>query len=660
MNKKTKQKSNDNPANLPRALRVGMFEADQLLERGKPQEALEILKELAQKFPNQPDVLSSLTNAYHDLNDIRGYLHGIYKLHGLSPNKAEIKIGLAGGYLSNGYMALALQTFRQFVQRWPEHERAVNAQKTMAELEQALATVLSEHGFSMENDFDFACKQDELRLNLDMGNYDRCRKLAQPLLAQHPNYPPILNNLAQIEWLEGNLEQAILLSRQVVETEPENIHALSNLARFSFILGNTEEARQYALHLKQSQADATDPWIKKAEAFSLIGDDEAMVELVEQAKKTRDVSELNGMFWHWAACAYYRLGDVARAREYWQKSTQTPPRPELAQTNLSELKKPAHERICPQVFGIDEWIPRKVVISMAAMGERAARQKNDNTFQQKLNLFITDYPVLIQFASQALHSGDQNSRDFILKLADISMHPKILDSLDEFVRSQHGPDEMRLQASQTLTKNGRYKSGESINFWRNGEWTSIMMFGVSISSKAKDWSSFKPSVRMLMEQAIHALQDSEGAKAEAILRKALAIQGDEPGLLNNLASALSMQDKEDEANAIADRILARFPVYFFGQVIGVRRALLHKQLPEARQFLDKMSQKTELHFSEFSVLCACQIDYAIAADEPKQASIWLNIWKRGAPDDPDIEWYQNRLNPAEKKKPLLRWPGRSG
>jgi len=38
-----------------------------------------------------------------------------YYLHNLTPNRAEVKLGLAVAYLNNGQMALALQTFRQFL-----------------------------------------------------------------------------------------------------------------------------------------------------------------------------------------------------------------------------------------------------------------------------------------------------------------------------------------------------------------------------------------------------------------------------------------------------------------------------------------------------------------------------------------------------------------
>ena len=64
------------------------------------------------------------------------------------------------------------------------------------------------------------------------------------------------------------------------------------------------------------------------------------------------------------------------------------------------------------------------------------------------------------------------------------------------------------------------------------------------------------------EKAIYALREEKGAEAEIYLRKALEIQKDEPGLFNNLAVALSMQGKHDEAKAIADEIPVRFPDYF--------------------------------------------------------------------------------------------------
>ena len=107
------------------------------------------------KFPRQPDILGLLANAYFDIHNQQGYLHSIYKLHTLTPNKADIKLGLAGAYLANEFLALALQTFRQFISRWPTDDHTAEVRKTIAQLELGLQKILSEIGFSMETGFNF-------------------------------------------------------------------------------------------------------------------------------------------------------------------------------------------------------------------------------------------------------------------------------------------------------------------------------------------------------------------------------------------------------------------------------------------------------------------------------------------------------------------------
>ena len=103
------------PIHLPWRLRDGLAEADRLLSENRPQEAMDLLKELDRKFPRQTDVLGLMANTYIRLGNLQGYLHAMYQVHARTPNRAEIKLGLAGAYLTNGRMALALRTFRQFL-----------------------------------------------------------------------------------------------------------------------------------------------------------------------------------------------------------------------------------------------------------------------------------------------------------------------------------------------------------------------------------------------------------------------------------------------------------------------------------------------------------------------------------------------------------------
>jgi len=641
MAKKSKQTRPD-AMFLPRRLREGLQEADDLLSQDKPQDALEHLHDLDQKFPRQPELLSLMVNACLDIGDQHGYLLAIHKLHELTPNKAEVKLGLAGAYLANGCVALALQTFRQYLKRWPNGERAGEIQKTIQQLEKVLTEFLSEIDLSLDKDLDFACKHEELRLDMEQGNYNMGRQLANSLLRQRPNFIPVLNNLSLIEWLDGNLPSAIEISQKVLETEPFNVHALSNLTRFLFMQGRRDEAIVFAKRLKESNASAADRWLKKAEALSFIGDNEGVLALIQQAKNAKQQDALNGMVWHWCAIAEYRNGNIPKARKYWQKSAQESPNSTLAITNLEELKKPLYERACPQAFPLDAWISRKTIEAMASEVERASRLNDDQVFRERVNTFFDDHPELIHFVPEALSAGDIKCKELALQLADMSAHPKILFSLKEFVLSQNGPDAIRLEGSQILSKYKIFHSGEMVRLWLKESWTEIMMIGFQISRDAEP-STLKPSTLRLMEKAINALHAKNGPEAEVHLRKAIEIQGDDPSLLNNLAMALQMQGKQAESDSIADQITARFPDYFFGQVITVRRALNSKQLEKAKIILDKMMTKPELHVTEFSALCACQIDFFLASEKPEGALSWFEMWEQGYQDDPNRENYQTRI-----------------
>jgi len=633
-----------NPINLPRRLREGLEEADDLLEDNDPQQALKLLTELDKKFPRQPDVLGLLANTYLDLGDERGYLHAMFRLHSLTPNRAEVKLGLAGAYFTNGRIALALQTFRQFIKQWPRHERAADAQKTILKLEQGLAKMLAEFGLTLENGLDFACKHEELQVLMELGQYERCKQLAKSLMAQRPDFVPVLNNLSQVHWLEGNLAAAIETGQKTLALQPDNIHALSNLTRILFAQGKTEDALGFAKRLKKSTADAADGWTKKIEAFSFIVDDKGVLSILEQAKQAGELDGLNELAWHWCAVAEYRQGNIAQARAHWKKSLKFSPYFEFANDNLEELKKPAHERVCPQAFSLDAWLSRKTIEGLSATVQRAAGRKNDQGFKEKVSAYMDEHPEIIHFVSAALSWGDTDARELALQLVEMSAHPGLVAILKDFALGQSGPDAQRLEASQTLSKLGALESGQTMDMWLKGEWRAILMLGFQISYDPPEKSTLKPAAQRLMEQAVNTLREKDYSKAEGLLRKAIEIQPNEPSLLNNLALALGRQGKKAESEALADRIANDFPDYFFGQVIAARQAIQAEDLEKAKAIIGRMMKKQELHVTEFSALCGCQIDLMIQDEKPEGAVSWFEMWKQGYPDDPALERYKDTIS----------------
>ncbi len=304
----------------------------------------------------------------------------------------------------------------------------------------------------------------------------------------------------------------------------------------------------------------------------------------------------------WCAVAEYRKGNESKARKYWQKCRQLGPYFSQAKDNLEELKKPRHERNCPQAFSLDAWLPRNTIGNLTSTVERAAKQKNDNAFQERIRAYFDVHSEILYFVPAALASGDTVSRDLALKLADMSAHPALLATLKDFALGQDGSDALRLEASQLLSKHGVMESGESVNLWLEGEWKPIMMLGFQIYYDSPEKPTLKPAAQRLMEKAIYALREGKGAEAETHLRKALEIQKDEPGLFNNLAVALSMQGKHDQAKQIADESLSASLITFFGQVNAVRKTNPADDLETAKTILHKMKKKQELALKKFGAL----------------------------------------------------------
>jgi len=632
------------PINLPRRLRQGLEEAEILLERQHPQEALELLRELDKKHPRNPDVLGLMANAHIDMQNQHGYLHAMRRLHDLTPNRAEVKLGLAGGYLSNGRLALALQTFQQFLKKWSNHERATEVQETVVKLETGLANILSQLGLSIENGFEFAAKHEELQILMEIGELKRCKQLAKQLIDQKPDFVPPFNNLSQVYWLDGDLSAALEMAHKVLSIEPDNVHALSNLTRYHFMLGNENEALAFAKKLKESQANAADVWVKKAEALSFIGDDAGVLALLEQAKQSGETNSLTATVYHQCAVAAYRNGQTTQARKHWQKALKLAPYFELVSANLDELKKPLHLRLCPQTFSLEAWLPHGTINKLSSTTERATRQKTDQAFQKQICDYMDQHPEVIHFVPAALKDGDALARDLAIKLADMSAHPALLVSIKEFALGQEGPDGLRLEAAQILSKHGVFKSGSTVEMWREGELHPLMMMGFQISYDPPEKPVLKPAVQKLMEKAIHALHAYEGEQAETHLRKAIQMQPNDPSLINNLALALSMQGKQEESEALADSIPEKFPDYFFGWIISARRAMTRDDLETARMYIEKMMAKQELHVTEFSALCMCQIDFMIDDDKPEGALSWYEMWQQGYPDDPRLDDYEEKMD----------------
>ncbi len=637
------------PINLPRRLREGLGEAEELLEKGQPALALETLKDLDERYPNQVYVLEMMADACYDLNDDLGYLKAMHSLHRLTPNRPEVKLGTAGAYLANGYLVLALIGFREFLRRWPQHERAGEVRETVQKLEEGLPKILAEAGLDFETDLEFAAQHEEVQVCLNSGNFGRGKALVEKLQRQKPHFVPPLNNLSQMYWLEGDLQRAIQTCQRVLTIEPDNVHALANLVRYLYLAGRKEEAPPYLERLKTSTAKASDRWKKIAEALAFIGDDQGMLDLAARAKQEAEPLELDEHFYHFVAVSKCLLGDEKGAHADWQHALKCDPNFDPAQENLDDLKKPAHERNGPWAFSLPRMLLQTTIREMARVVERAAKNKDENALQPAMRRFLDLHPELLQLAPLFLERGERQAKELIINIAEMSAHPAFLDLLKGFAFGQKGSDEMRLKAADVLSKHKAAPQGQ-VQMWIQGQWRPILLLGFEITSEPMpDEYHLQPAALELMGEATSALREGKWSEAEGYLRQALTIQPEHPGLLNNLALALGMQEKQEETEIIVRHLMEDFPNYFFGQMMLARKAVQEKDYKKAHSILKHwMEKKKRFHVTEFNMFCKTQIDLMLAEENVAGALSWMEMWERTEPeDDPDFEEYRSHLKIAQ-------------
>ena len=318
----------------PRELTEGLAQVLALNKKGRLLEAQTLLEKLNQQYPGQQDVLHLLTNVANDLKDNVTFLKACEALVAVAPENADFLLMLAGAYLNNVFPFLALRTFRKFLQRWPRHPRAADAQEAVNKIETGASPFYQEMNFQEEEAMELAVLHEEVQVFLAQGLFPQAQAKAEELLRRQPGLPSVLNNLSQAYYAEGLLESAIANARRSLEIDPENVHALANLARYLFLNGQPEEARTCIEKLKVVPNRGFNVWTKKVEALTILGDDAGVLDVFRQYEKADpDTKFLRGaVFHHLVAVAFCRLGQEDEARQHWEEALQVEPGFNLRET----------------------------------------------------------------------------------------------------------------------------------------------------------------------------------------------------------------------------------------------------------------------------------------------------------------------------------------
>lgn len=618
---------------------AGLTRVEHLLKRKRVPEALDELEDLDERFPGQPEIMAQLLALYGETEDFRGCERLCTRLLELTPDDPDLLLPLAAAYLGRARFALALDTLRRFLRLYPNHEEAPAARETVEMIEAELPAILPELGLTMEDGLELAEQHERMQSLMDRGHFAEAARIGERLLRRKPDFIPVLNNLSLVYAFEGRLPPAIAHAERVLALQPENYHALANLVRYHIQRGQFEQARAAAEALRQAPDLAPDALVKKAQAFSHLGDDEAVLALLPQSRRKDPADAWDEAYLlHYAGVAAARLGREAEARRHWQRAVKLAPGLPLPAVQLEELRKPVGERFAPWAFGLEDWVPRRTVQDLLEILQGAGTSEKGEA--QAMQRCLREHPELPALVPALLDRGDPMGVQLAVMVASVARTPPLLEALRDFATGQRGPDQGRFQAAQVVSREGLIPSGP-VEMWIQGQWREVLLLGFEIHDEQS--SPHPPRVQKLVEQAHEAFYDGDYAEAERLFRHAHELAPEAPDLLNNLAAMYLAQGRTAEHREIVLPLFERHPDYFFVRVAIANLAIEDEDLDRAQELLEPLLQQRRLHVSEFRALCQAQIRLLEARDEIDGAEQWLGMWEGADPDNPDIGKWRKRL-----------------
>lgn len=623
-------------------LNSGLAKLEAHMQRQQWAQAFEILQSLEKIYPNNTDVLTGYVNLYYEVKDFQRYQYAAERLLEINSGNADATLGLAGAYMENIRPMLALRTFRQFLDRFSNHPRAAEVRKTVAELEANLEQILADMNLTGEDGVEIATWHEQAQSFLEEGKYLECRLLEERVLARRPNFISALNNISQTYCLEGNLEEAIACCRRVLDSNPNNYHALSNLTRYLCISGKLDEAKQEAEKLKAIASDSVDIWVKKAEAFSFLGDDRAVLDAFAAAEAAGHLEGklANPLLYHLAAVADLRQGKQEQARQHWQQALKLNPTFIVAWENLEDLDKPVSQRHAPWAFHLKTWVTQKAFIDLMELLP-PSQQQNKQAETEAVIAFLQKHREIATLIPVLLERGDRSGREFAFRLATTAQTPEMLEALRDFALSQRGPDDMRQEAAEIVSNAGLLPEA-AVRLWVRGKWQELALMNFRINYEPTGEHS--EQVEEWLAEALELLRKGDGVKGEELLKRALEVEPDAPDLLFNLAAAYRIQGREQESKALIRDIHQRHPDYVFAHISVALQQVHQDNLDKAEALLKPLLSRREFHIQEFSFFCNAQAELWLKRGNFDSVRIWVDMWENADPQNPAIARWRKVLS----------------
>ncbi len=608
-----------------------------------PLETFEALRALVRDHPDNVEAAAAYAEATERLGLSESHQLACEQLARLQPDRAEVQIQLFGAYLENRRLGLLWQLFQAFQARFPNSQYQSQIGDMSEHLESALELMYKDLGVSdCPQRLDVLILKDRINGALNRDDYETIPAAAEAAFALAPHCVLFLHLLSSAYWNLGDPEQALATVERGLAIEPDDRYLAVDRIRFQGLLGDLESARANTAALAAREADKLDDWVKLAEAYVLLDEPTAIVDLYEQAERAckadPKLGELPALLLHYTAVACAKLGDTARARSLWELESES-----FANTdryNYNNILLPAAQRHTPWAMPIDYWLPyyfRKQANEFSQALPDDAELEDDPeagdrqaAIEQAAREWFAQQPFLNN-VPHLLRVGGPDLHHFLCGLARLTQLEPLRTAIVDYALSDVGADKPRIQAAQTAVDNGWLPNGPT-QLWVGGQQREILLVSVTLTNDVEPEQSDEPEVEDLLERADELAENGDWAEAIALLQEAQTLAPEVKHVVLQLALYYEANEQLDDAHATLTDFCTRHPDFITGTIHLGQLEVKRGDLEAAETILTSMLQRGEFHWYDFTRLCILGIVLNIAKNHAVGARSWLNLGKESDPD----------------------------
>jgi tetratricopeptide (TPR) repeat protein len=602
-----------------------------LWEEGKLDEALELAEELVERYPRDLDCRMLLAFVYGDLDNLLETIQHLEVAARLSRRDPEVLLVLGVAYHQAALHSHALLTFRECLRYELKEEAIERVQAVMADSTRRIEQLAAICGISPRKMEHASYLMGQGRMANELGDFAEGVKASKEAARLVPNWAPPRNNLALAYFALGQWDEAIVTEEEVLERiDSQNVHALANLVRFLTASGKKAEAQTYLSRLEQAETDDPDAYIKMAEAYATLEEDQKVYTLLKKVQS--EGIRLNDTLLHFLGAASANLGKEREASTHWQEALRLDPAAFRLKDYIGFVSQ-GRKKLAPAYrfpyLSAQNMIPRQAFEDFVE--GFGAHGMSDERMKQETRSFGERYPYTADLVSDMLWYGEKSEQQRAIGILQMLANERAIAALQAFALSQVGDDDLRTMATSALLELGVLSEDKPVRLWLKGQWREVLLRRQLITEERE--LEYSDEAIALLDQAVTAFREGKKRKAEKLYQKVIELEPTAKEAYGNLGVVYLQQGRYAEAEAYLQKALEIDPDYIHPRCNLASIRIGQERLEEAEELLRPIAGSRTFHPQELLFYQRVSAQLFMAKKEYETAEQCLNIILEIEPED---------------------------